>query len=115
MGGRQMDYLHLSNDELIESFESASPWFVGLYMETFLNNLSFLCNRQSKNEFTYDIHRYDPILIDENLLDIYNRVESLLRIIKGNRVIDALKWLLNMILIQCMIYMPSKRLFIYYP
>ena len=37
-----MDYLHLSNDELIESFESASPWFVGLYMETFLNNLSFL-------------------------------------------------------------------------
>ena len=30
-----MDYLHLSNDELIESFESANPWFVGLYMETF--------------------------------------------------------------------------------
>ena len=41
-----MNYLHLSNDELIESFESASPWFVGLYMETFLNNLRFLCNRQ---------------------------------------------------------------------
>ena len=95
MGGRQMDYLHLSNDELIESFESANPWFVGLYMETFLNNLSFLCNRQSKNEFTYDIHRYDPILIDENLLDIYNRVESLLRIIKGNRVIDALKMVIE--------------------
>ena len=95
MGGRQMDYLHLSNDELIESFESASPWFVGLYMETFLNNLSFLCNRQSKNEFTYYIHRYDPILIDENLLDIYNRVESLLRIIKGNRVIDALKMVIE--------------------
>ena len=95
MGGRQMDYLHLSNDELIESFESASPWFVGLYMETFLNNLSFLCNRQLKNEFTYDIHRYDPILIDENLLDIYNRVESLLRIIKGNRVIDALKMVIE--------------------
>ena len=90
-----MDYLHLSNDELIESFESASPWFVGLYMETFLNNLSFLCNRQSKNEFTYDIHRYYPILIDENLLDIYNRVESLLRIIKGNRVIDALKMVIE--------------------
>ena len=90
-----MDYLHLSNDELIESFESANPWFVGLYMETFLNNLSFLCNRQLKNEFTYDIHRYDPILIDENLLDIYNRVESLLRIIKGNRVIDALKMVIE--------------------
>ena len=90
-----MNYLHLSNDELIESFESASPWFVGLYMETFLNNLSFLCNRQSKNEFTYDIHMYDPILIDENLLDIYNRVESLLRIIKGNRVIDALKMVIE--------------------
>ena len=64
-------------------------------METFLNNLSFLCNRQSKNEFTYDIHRYDPILIDENLLDIYNRVESLLRIIKGNRVVDALKMVIE--------------------
>ena len=95
MGGRQMDYLHLSNDELIESFESASPWFVGLYMETFLNNLIFLSNRQAKNEFTSDIHRYDPILIDENLLDIYNRVESLLRIIKGNRVIDALKMVIE--------------------
>lgn len=86
-----MNYLYLSDDELVESFESASPWFVGLYMETFLNNLNFLSNRQSKNEFTYDIHRYDPILIDENLLDVYNRVESLLKIIKGNRVLDALK------------------------
>ena len=86
-----MNYLYLSDDELVEILESASPWFVGLYMETFLNNLNFLSNRQSKNEFTYDIHRYDPILIDENLLDVYNRVESLLKIIKGNRVLDALK------------------------
>lgn len=90
-----MSNLHLSDDELIESFESASPWFVGLYMETFLNNLSFLSNRQAKNEFTYDIHRYDPILINENILDIYNRVESLLKIIKGNRVLDALKMVLD--------------------
>lgn len=90
-----MNNLHLSDDELVENFESASPWFVGLYMETFLNNLSFLSNRQTKNEFTTDIHRYDPILIDENILDIYNRVESLLRIIKGNRVLDALKMVLD--------------------
>lgn len=90
-----MSNLHLSDDELIENFESASPWFVGLYMETFLNNLSFLSNRQSKNEFTYDIHRYDPILADENILDIYNRVESLLKIIKGNRVLDALKMVVD--------------------
>ena len=90
-----MSNLHLSDDELIESFESASPWFVGLYMETFLNNLSSLSNRQAKNEFTYDIHKYDPILIDENILDIYNRVESLLKIIKGNRVLDALKMVLD--------------------
>ncbi len=90
-----MNNLHLSDDELVESFESASPWFVGLYMETFLNNLSFLSNRQAKNEFTSDIHRYDPILIDENILDIYNRVESLLKIIKGGRVLDALKMVLD--------------------
>lgn len=90
-----MNNLHLSDDELVESFESASPWFVGLYMETFLNNLSFLSNRQAKNEFTSDIHRYDPILIDENILDIYNRVESLLKIIKGDRVLDALKMVLD--------------------
>ena len=90
-----MNNLHLSDDELVENFESASPWFVGLYMETFLNNLSFLSNRQAKNEFTYDIHRYDPILIDENILDIYNRVESLLKIIKGNRVLDALKMVVD--------------------
>ncbi|MCC3869321.1 hypothetical protein [Terrisporobacter mayombei] len=90
-----MNNLHLSDDELVENFESASPWFVGLYMETFLNNLNFLSNRQTKNEFTADIHRYDPILIDENILDIYNRVESLLRIIKGNRVLDALKMVLD--------------------
>lgn len=90
-----MNNLHLSDNELIENFESASPWFVGLYMETFLNNLSFLSNRQAKNQFTTDIHRYDPILIDENLLDIYNRVESLLRIIKGNRVLDALKMVMD--------------------
>ncbi len=90
-----MNNLHLSDDELVESFESASPWFVGLYMETFLNNLSFLSNRQSKNEFTYDIHRYDPILIDENILDIYNRVESLLKIIRGGRVLDALKMVVD--------------------
>lgn len=90
-----MNNLHLSDDELVENFESASPWFVGLYMETFLNNLSFLSNRQAKNEFTADIHRYDPILIDENILDIYNRVESLLKIIKGNRVLDALKMVLD--------------------
>ncbi len=90
-----MDNLHLSDDELVENFESASPWFVGLYMETFLNNLNFLSNRQTKNEFTSDIHRYDPILIDENILDIYNRVESLLKIIKGDRVLDALKMVLD--------------------
>lgn len=90
-----MNNLHLSDDELVENFESASSWFVGLYMETFLNNLSFLSNRQAKNEFTYDIHRYDPILIDENILDIYNRVESLLKIIKGNRVLDALKMVVD--------------------
>ncbi|MEW9078698.1 hypothetical protein [Terrisporobacter glycolicus] len=90
-----MNNLHLSDDELVENFESASPWFVGLYMETFLNNLSFLSNRQTKNEFTTDIHRYDPILIDENILDIYIRVESLLKIIKGNRVLDALKMVLD--------------------
>lgn len=90
-----MNNLHLSDDELVESFESASPWFIGLYMETFLNNLSFLSNRQAKNEFTYDIHRYDPILIDENILDIYNRVESLLKIIKGGRVLDALKMVVD--------------------
>ena len=30
-----MNYLHLSDDELIENFESASPWFVGLYMILF--------------------------------------------------------------------------------
>lgn len=90
-----MNNLHLSDDELVENFESASPWFVGLYMETFLNNLSFLSNRQTKNEFTADIHRYDPILIDENILDIYIRVESLLNIIKGNRVLDALKMVLD--------------------
>ena len=85
-----MNNFLLTDDELIESIECASPWFVGLYMETFLNNLSFLSNRQYKNEFTNDIHRYDPILIEESILDIYNRVESLLRIIKGNRVKDAL-------------------------
>ena len=90
-----MNNLHLSDDELVESFESASPWFVGLYMETFLNNLSFLSNQQAKNEFTSDIHRYDPILIDENILDIYNRVESLLKIIKGDRILDALKMVLD--------------------
>lgn len=90
-----MNNLHLSDDELVENFESASPWFVGLYMETFLNNLSFLSNRQTKSEFTTDIHRYDPILIDENILDIYIRVESLLKIIKGNRVLDALKMVLD--------------------
>ena len=90
-----MNNLHLSDDELVESFESANPWFVGLYMETFLNNLSFLSNQQAKNEFTSDIHRYDPILIDENILDIYNRVESLLKIIKGDRVLDALKMVLD--------------------
>lgn len=90
-----MNNLHLSDDELVENFQSASPWFVGLYMETFLNNLSFLSNRQTKNEFTADIHRYDPILIDENILDIYIRVESLLNIIKGNRVLDALKMVLD--------------------
>lgn len=90
-----MNNLLLSDDELVESFESASPWFVGLYMETFLDNLSFLSNQQAKNEFTSDIHRYDPILIDENILDIYNRVESLLKIIKGNRALDALKMVLD--------------------
>ena len=90
-----MNNLHLSDNELIEKFESASPWFVGLYMETFLNNLSSLSNKQDKNKFTHDIHRYDPILIDENILDIYNRVESLLKIIKSNRVLDALKMVLD--------------------
>lgn len=90
-----MSNLYLSDDELIEFFENASPWFVGLYMETFLNNFSFLSNRQAKNEFASDIHKYDPILIDENILDIYNRVESLLKIIKGNRVLDALKMVID--------------------
>ena len=86
-----MNTLSLTDDELIESIECASPWFIGLYMETFLNNLHYLSNRQYKIEFIQDIHRYDPILIEENILDIYTRVESLLKIINGNRVLDALK------------------------
>lgn len=86
-----MNALSLTDDELIESIEYASPWFIGLYMETFLNNLHYLSNRQYKSEFMQDIHRYDPILIEENILDIYARVESLLKIINGNRVLDALK------------------------
>ena len=86
-----MSSLYLSDNELFEIVENASPCFVGLYMETFLNNFIFLSNRQTKNEFTYDINKYDPILIDENLIDIYNKVESLLKIIKANRVLDALK------------------------
>lgn len=90
-----MSNLHLTDNELIEVFQSASPWFVGLYMETFLNNLSLLSNRQGKNEFAYDIHKSDPILIDENIIDIYNRVESLLKIIKSNRVLDALKMVVD--------------------
>ena len=90
-----MNNYFLSDDELVENFESASPWIVGLYMETFLNNLNSLSNRQYKNEFTYDIRKYDPILVDENILDIYDRVESLLKIIKGNRVLDALKMVLD--------------------
>lgn len=90
-----MNNLCLNNDELIENFEDASPWFVGLYMETFLDNLNLLSNEQTKNKFTYDIHKYDPVLIDENILDIYNRVEALLKIIKGNRVFDALKMVVN--------------------
>ena len=64
-------------------------------METFLNNFSLLSNRQGKNEFAYDIHKSDPILIDENIIDIYNRVESLLKIIKSNRVLDALKMVVD--------------------
>lgn len=90
-----MSNLHLTDNELIEVFQSASPWFVGLYMETFLNNFSLLSNRQGKNEFAYDIHKSDPILIDENIIDIYNRVESLLKIIKSNRVLDALKMVVD--------------------
>ncbi|WP_455539931.1 hypothetical protein [Terrisporobacter sp.] len=90
-----MNYLYLNDNDLIENFESAGSWFVGLYMETFLNNINFLSNRQYKNEFTHDIHRSDSILINENILDIYNRVESLLKIIKGNRVIDALKMVIE--------------------
>lgn len=90
-----MSNLHLTDNELIEVFQSASPWFVGLYMETFLNNFSLLSNKQSKNEFAYDIHKSDPILIDENIIDIYNRVESLLKIIKSNRVLDALKMVVD--------------------
>ena len=90
-----MSNLYLTDNELIEVFQSASPWFVGLYMETFLNNFSLLSNRQGKNEFAYDIHKSDPILINENIIDIYNRVESLLKIIKGNRVLDALKMVVD--------------------
>ena len=90
-----MSHLHLTDDELVENFESASPWFIGLYMETFLNKFYFLSNRQGKKEFTSDIHRYDPILVDESILDIYNRVESLLTIIKGDRVLDALKMVID--------------------
>ncbi|MEG0855148.1 MAG: hypothetical protein RSG52_01590 [Terrisporobacter sp.] len=90
-----MNNLFLSDYELVESIESASPWFVGLYMETFLDNLNSLSNGEYRNEFTYDIRKYDPLLLDENILDIYSRVESLLKIIKGNRVSDALRMVLN--------------------
>lgn len=86
-----MNSLCLTDYELVESIEYAGPWFIGLYMETFLNNLHYLSNRQYKNEFLYDIHKYDPILIEESILDISARVESLLRIINGNRVLDALE------------------------
>lgn len=90
-----MNSLVLSDDELIENLENASPWFVGLYMETFLNNLSKLSSVKYIDEFTYDIRKYDPILSDENFFDIYDRVKSLLNIIHGNRVKDALNLLIN--------------------
>lgn len=90
-----MNNLYLSDDELVENLENASPWFVGLYMETFLNNLKNLSNIREIDKLTDDIHKYDPLLYDENILDIYDRVESLISIIRGHRVKDALNLLIT--------------------
>lgn len=73
------------------TYSSPFVLIISLLENCNINKVNFLYNRQSKQEFIYDIYIHDPILSDDNLLDIYNRVESLLRIIKGNKVVDALK------------------------
>ena len=86
IGGIQM------NDEQFEgACNSSGLWFVGMYMEAFLLRLDELEDKNLKSKLIEEIYDNGENTFDKKIGGTRTRVNSLYRIITGNRVVDALE------------------------
>lgn len=77
----------MTDGEFVKACNSASLWFVAYYMEMFLERLDELKDVDSKEKIIEEI--YNEGLV-KGIDSIKARVNATYRIIKGNRVLDAL-------------------------
>ncbi|MDO5009432.1 MAG: hypothetical protein Q4E31_01290 [Intestinibacter bartlettii] len=108
-----MEFIQLSDEQLKEHFNNANSWFVGLYMESFLNNFDKLSNEDFKLEFASDLKSSEPYLINNSIDEIKEMVNSLYKIISAKKVLEAL----NMVILfesdeepNCYAYEEAKYL-----
>ncbi|WP_035287996.1 hypothetical protein [Clostridium sp. KNHs214] len=84
----------ITNDQFIKAYRSAGLWFVGLYMEAFLLRIDDLRDDVLKTKFIEEIYNNGQGF-DKDESGTRTRVNSLLRIIEGDRVIEALEVVIN--------------------
>ena len=108
-----MQFIQLSGEELKEHFDKANSWFVGLYMESFLNNFENLSDQKYKDDLAEELKSSDPYLLDCPIDEIKEKIESLYKIICSKNVSEAL----NMVILfesdeepNCYAYEEAKYL-----
>ncbi len=81
----------ITDKQFINSYRSAGLWFVALYMEAFILRIDELEDRLLKTKFVEEIYDNGENASDKNIGGTRTRVNSLYRIIKSNRVVEALE------------------------
>lgn len=81
---------HITKDQFITAYRSAGLWFVVIYMEVFLLSINELRDDVLKTKIIEEIYNKGKNS-DKDESGTRTRVNSLLRIIEGNRVIEALE------------------------
>lgn len=81
----------ISDTQYIRAYRSAGLWFVGMYMEAFLLRIDELVDDNSKAKLIEEIYDNGENTFDKDLSGTRTRVNSLYRIIKAGREIEALK------------------------
>lgn len=108
-----MEFIQLSDEQLKQHFENAKSWFVGLYMESFLQNFENLSDENFKSNLANNLKVEEPYFKDNSFDEIKSKVDSLFQIISAKKVLEAL----NMVILfesdeepNCYAYEEAKYL-----